>query len=484
MERPSSISSPITPAEDDEVPQDYRVPVAPDESWLAARLRRHASELVRLAAPIVASRTGFLLLVMADTVMVGRYSPQELAYQAMGLTPFMPMLITSLGLIMGTLVMTAHAVGRDDPAACGAVWRRGLVYAVVLGALAVIASQFGEPLLLALGQAPDLAGGGGSYLAVIGLGLPGMLIFLATAFFLEGIKRPLPGMFVMIAANVLNVALNWLLIEGRFGLEAMGANGAALATTAARWFMAVSLLLYVLNMRHRDTYGVRSLAGIGWRAGARQRNVGYASGLSVGIESLAFAILNIFAGWIGAIELAAYHLTFNLLAFFFMIAIGLGAATAVRVGIAHGRGDAPDMTLAGWTGLGAVLMVTLCAGVAMRVLNVELADLYSTNPALLMVAASYITVAALVLVTDGAQAVMANALRGRQDVWIPSALQTFSFFGVMVPAGYVFAFWLDWGGIGLFAAVLLAVSVSTLLLCVRFQWLAMRDMRQPAVAAG
>ncbi len=174
---------------------------------------------------------------------------------------------------------------------------------------------------------------------VIGFGLPAYTLFLTTTFFLEGMRRPLPGMTMMIGGNVVNVGLNWIFVYGHLGLPAMGAVGSAWATTGVRVFLAVGLVAYVWTMADAERLGVRGGARTPWRAWRHQRRLGYAAAASIGVEGAAFATLNVFAGWLGVLPLAAFAIALNLISIVFMAAVGIGAATAVRVGIAHGRGD-------------------------------------------------------------------------------------------------------------------------------------------------
>lgn len=441
------------------------------------RSLRHLSELIRLAGPIVVSRSGFLMLVMVDTIMTGRFATQELAFLAIGLGVFMPLMIVTLGMVMGTLVLTANAHGAGALADCGPVWRRSLQFSLLLGACGMAIGMFGETLLLWSGQTAEIAAGGGEVVAVLGAGLCGHLVFLSSAFFLEGLGRPRPTMLVMIAANVLNAGLNYVLIYGAFGNEPLGAVGAAYATTITRWGMAITLGLVVWNLRDWRELNIRApLAGgfASWRA---LRRIGFAIGVSVGVESLAFAAMNVFAGWLGAIPLAAYGMTFNLMAFIFMLAIGIGAATAVRVGNAYGRRDLPDAALAGWVGLAATLAVMFVAGIVFATWPEPFAGIYTDDPVLLAQALITIAFIKWTSVPDGGQATMANALRGRGDVWVPCVIQTVSFFGVMVPTAYLFAF--DWGyGVsGLFYGIIAGCVASLLGLSIRFQTLAQRDKR-------
>lgn len=308
---------------------------------------RHARDLVVLAAPVVVARSGIMVMGLVDTVMVGRFSAEELAYLGIALAPITVLLLILTGLLMGTLVVTAAALGSGDERGCGAVWRRSLPYALALGTGAAGVCAFGEPLLRLLGQSPELAREGGAVVRVMGLGLPGAALFLTSTFFLEGLRRPLPGMVMMIAANIVNALLNWVFVYGHFGLPAMGAVGSAWATTGVRLFLALGLVGYVWTMADAERFGVRVGVRTMWRAWAKQRRIGYAAATSIGVEGTAFSALNVFAGWLGVLPLAAFSIALNLITIAFMVAIGIGAATAVRVGMAHGRGDTSEVALAG-----------------------------------------------------------------------------------------------------------------------------------------
>jgi len=454
---------PVTPSFDDDSP-----------GWLGRRLGRHLGEMLRLAPPIVMARSGIVVMILVDTVMVGRHSVLELGYLAMGMSLIQPILVTSLGLIMGTLVLTANHYGAERFTECGAVWRRSVVYALGLGGIGVGISLFGETILTFTGQTEDLAREGGRTMLILGFGLPAHLVFLATTFFLEGIRRPMPGVWFMILANLVNFGLNWMLIGSQ------GAEGAAWATTAARWVLALGMVGHVLTMRGHEAFAVRTAPGGGWTAWKHQRRLGYAMGVSLAVEAFAFTTIQQFAGWLGPVQLAAFTAAFYLLVTSFMVAIGFGAATTVRVGIAYGRGDHRDVALAGWTGLGLTAVATALIGVILLVFDAQLAEFFTRDAVVMTAATALVFWVAMALVTDGGQAVMANALRGRQDVWASCLCQAIAFLGVMVPVSWYLTFPLGQGAAGLFQGVLIAATVALLLLGLRFHWLFRRDGREAA----
>ena len=459
-------------------------PVAgPVAGALPARIRRHVAETMTLAWPVIVARSGILVMALVDTVMVGRLSTDELAYLGIGQAPFMPVMLTGLGLLIGTVAATAMALGAGRAEDCGAAWRRAVPYALWLGVGGAALCTLGEPFLRLTGQTSELAHEGAEVLFVLGLGIPGHLVFVATSFFLEGLKRPKPAMAAMIVANVLNVLLNWVFIYGNLGFPALGAVGSAWATSGVRLFLAIALVSYVWWMPARDLYGVRRRPRGGWSAWRRQRRIGYGAAFSIGFEVSAFSTLNLFAGWLGTEALAAYAIVINLIGLAFMVALGFGSATSVRVGSAHGQGRESEAALAGWVGLGLNSLTMMTIGILFLALPGTLIGAYSADPGLIARAVPLVALAALILTFDGGQTVMAQALRGRGETWAPAVIQGIAFLGLMIPGGWYLAFAAGRGIPGLFEGIVLASILSVALLCLRFHMLTRHgDRADPAAS--
>ena len=225
-----------------------RPPPRPAAGTLAEHLRR----TIGLAVPVVVARSGVLILSVVDTIMIGRGSAGELAYFGLGFAPTLTLMLIGLGMLLGISIMTAQADGAGAYADCGRIWRVGMVHAAVIGILFMVLCQFGEAFLLAVGQTPDLARGAGIVTVAFGWGMPAIMLAIATTFFLEGISRPVPGMLIMVAANVVNFAFNWVVIYGNLGFPAMGAEGAMLATSAVRWIALIAFVVYVLIYQFKE----------------------------------------------------------------------------------------------------------------------------------------------------------------------------------------------------------------------------------------
>ncbi len=441
-------------------------------------LRAHLRETMRLAFPVMLARLGVLTIVAMDTAMSGHASADDLAWYVVAVAPQVPLLLVGIGLLMGTVVMTAQAVGAGKPAGCGAIWRTALVHALGAGALMALACAFGESFLLAAGQPADIAAGGGRVLAALGLGLPGLLLYVATSFFLEGIGRPIPGMVIMIGANVLNVGLNWLLVFGHGGFPALGAEGAAIATSIVRWCMFAAAVLYVLRFVNRRRFGITAAGDPAERLGPRMRRIGLPAGLAHGMEASAFAAMTLIAGLLGAAEVGGYSIPMNLLALAFMGAIGLATAASVRVGNAVGRGDRSGVRWAGWVAAGVAAVYMAGLAVVFALAPAWFTRLYTTDAAVLAVAVPALLVCAVAAVPDGVQTVFIGALRGASDVWPATALYVVAFWIVMVPLGYWLAVPRAMGAPGLMIAVAVGATLAAVLLGWRFRQVSARAVRR------
>jgi MATE family multidrug resistance protein len=432
------------------------------------RVVHNVAATLRLALPVVATRASLLILVAVDIAMTGHAGQAELAYLGIGIAPQVMLLLVGMGTLYGTAVLVAQADGAGEASACGAIWRVALVHAAAIGSVLGALCFAGEAFLTAIGQAPDVAAGGGVVLRMFAWGMPAMLLAVATWLFLEGIGRPLPGAVVMVAANVVNAGLNWMFIYGNGGAPALGAEGAVLATTVVRWLMALGLIAYALTMPGNERYGVRGPVRGAWARGRTLRRIGLPFAIAQGMESGAFSAVVLLAGYIGTASLGGYQIAQNLIALVYMSAIGIATASAVRVGNAVGRSDPSGVRWAGWTGTALVAVIMSAIGILFAVAPVPLVRVYTSDPEVLAVAVPTVVIAAWVLAWDGAQGVLMGILRGVGDVWVPVAMHAFAFWGVMVPAGAWFAFRTDLAASGLMAGALCGVITASILLGARF----------------
>lgn len=430
--------------------------------------RVEAGALTRLALPIIMARIGLTLMLVADNMIVGHFGAGPLAAFALGLMLVQTSQMLGLGLLMGSAVEMAAAFGRDALDEVGRIWRRAIAYALIIGLAGVVLSHAAPAIFLALGQEPGLAASAGDIAALFGWSLPPVLVYVASIGLLEATGRPYVGVVLLLVANLVNLSLGLLFGHGGLGLPALGAFGVTLATLIARVLLAGGALAYILLlMPGRQALGRPAWSDHRWADGRRQRRIGYAEGLSLGIESGAFASMTLFAGWAGALQLAAYTIAINLNMLMFMVAVGIGGAAAVRVSQARGRDDADAMARAAATALLLYAGVMVQVGLAFVGLPGLFTGFYTDEADLLAVAVPVVAGIGFLSLIDGAQRVVANILRGYGDTWLPTASHLFAYVAVMVPAGYALSLGLGLGAGGLILAIALASVLATGLLLAR-----------------
>ncbi len=433
-------------------------------------------ELLRLAGPVVLSRLGIMVMGLTDAIVVGHYSARQLGFHAMAWAPSSVLITMSIGLLVGVQVMTARAIGAEKPHETGAVLRRGLVYGAWIGVVGAVALAALGPLFLhSLGLKDGLADGAAAPLVVFSLSLPVYALSVALSFWLEGLARPGFVTIAMWLANGVNLAVNLLLVPGTFGLPALGAVGAAWATFVARTFLTVVLAVYIARMRDAGALGVFDKPARDPAAEAEQRRIGYGAGASNFFEVSAFAGMNLVAGWIGGLAVAAWAVVLNVAAIIFMIPLGVSTATAVQVGRAYGARDPAGMTRAGWIAFAVIAIVGVVAGLLLYPTKHWVALAYTTDPAALELILPALVLTCFFLAPDAVQVVAAQALRARGEVWIPTLTHLISYALVMGPLAWWLAIPRGMGLEGVVTSVIVTSFLSAGFLLARFRMLDLRD---------
>lgn len=437
--------------------------------------RPYVVDLLRLAGPVALARLGIIGMGIADVVVVGQLAPDELPHQALGWAPTAVFLVASIGLLQGVQVLAARSLGEKNPAGAGVALKRGLWLGFGAGLLSAIAMWMaGKHTFTAFGIGEDLAAPSTPVMMVLALSIPLHLLYVAGTYFLEAIKKPGISTAVMWSANIVNLGLNlWWVPD-------YGAVGSAWATVAARVFLAGVLLLCIVLLREAELYGVRRARGAQGPSYAALLAVGGAAAVSQAVEAGAFSAMTVIAGRLGPQVVAAYQILLNLMAFVFMIALGLSAATAVLVAEAAGRQAPRDAARAGWTGIGLNAIAMIIAAIVIVAFSQQIGRAYTADAGLAASIAALMWICALALHPDGAQVVTASALRARGDNWFPTFSHILAYALVMPVLGYWFAEHLRMGVAGLLFAIFWASVVSAAVLMLRWWALARAAGPKPA----
>lgn len=423
------------------------------------------------------SRLAIMTMGLTDTIVVGRYSAEQLGFHALGWAPTTVILTVMIGLLTGVQVMTARVIGQGRRHLVGAVLRRGMVYGLWISlASTAFLVAVGPPFLHAVGLDPVLADGASAALIVFALSMPGYAISVAATLWLEALNKATPVMWMMWVANIANLALVLWMVPGGFGLPAMGAVGGAWATFWARNLLSVGLLIYIARMPEVRALGVFAKPERDRPMEIEQRRVGYGAGASNFFEVAAFAGMNIIAGWLGGIEVAAWAIVLNLAAIVFMVPLGLSTGAAVLVGNAYGARDPRGVVRAGNVSFAVAAVFGLIVSIVVLLTAGPIANGYTNDPRAIALAVPALILACLFFLPDALQVVAAHALRARGDVLTPSFTHFVSYGVVMMPLAWVLAIPAGLGVNGIMWSVIVASFVSAGLLGWRWAVLAKRGL--------
>ncbi|MDI7774251.1 MATE family efflux transporter [Asticcacaulis sp. EMRT-3] len=443
-------------------------------SFITPETRAAFAALFRLSWPVVAARVGIMLMALLDTIVVGRYSTAQLGFlmqaQALHWVPA----LTGMGLLMGVQVKTAHFLGSNEPHRIGAVVRRGLGYALILGVGCMIVLIAAGPAFLRATVQPDIAQGAYLPLILFSSSLPVFLCGIVATQFLEALGRTRDVLIATLLANALNVVLLLWLVPGHvslFGITCNGAAGAAAATLIARTLQAGGLLIYVVWMRAARPFNLLGRQPPDHDGAVEQRHVGYATGAAYFIEVAAFSGMTVFAGHVGEMAVAAWSIVLNFAGVIFMVPMGLSAGCSVLVGRAYGAGDRAGVARMGRVSFMTATLFTLGVVVLVLIFSEPVTRFYTHDPLLIPVVRHGLLLACLFFVPDGLQVVGAQALRARRDILAPTVIHYVSYGAIMLPLGFIFCLTLNLGVAGLIYAVVVASLIAGGFQTARFLWL-------------
>ncbi len=432
--------------------------------------------MLALSWPMILTNLGQTAMTATDVLMMGRLGPDALAAGSLGSNLYFLPLIFGLGLMLATSPMIATELGRRRHSVrdIRRTVRQGLWVACLISVPIWLILWQAEFLLVVLGQDKALSAVAGSYVRALQWAVLPFYGYIVLRSFISALERPGWALVVVFCAVAFNVLANWCLMFGNLGFPALGVVGAGWATTLSSLMMFFGLATVVSLEKQFRRY---RLFGRFWRADWPRFKGLLRLGLPIaGLLSFEVSIFNVAAfmmGLIGSASIAAYAIAIQIASISFMIPLGLGQAVTVRVGLAHGAGDADGVSRAGWTAfaLGVGFMALMAAVMVLWPLTLISAFIDIAEPGNAQVvglAISFLAFAGLFQIVDGAQAVGGGMLRGLHDTKIPMLYAALGYWGVGLPLGVVLAFYGGLEGVGIWIGLSSGLAVVAVLLLARW----------------
>ena len=439
---------------------------------------------LRVALPVMLTQLGASLVGFFDSIMVGHYATVDLAAVSFANAIFFTVMVFAMGALMGVTPLVGIQVGQltsnnestlssttqlDCRARIASLFQNGMLFTVLLCVVMLLLLGGCIPFLDCFGQDPEVIEVARPYYILIVVSLVPFLFFSFFKQFLEGLGNTMVAMVITLLMNGLNILLNWVFIYGNWGFEPMGATGAGLGSLISR--IGMPLCFWVVMAFHREWKQYLRMA---WQRFSllcirELAKIGFPIGGQTLLETFLFTASFVIIGWISKEALAAHQVANQIADMTFMLALGIGSATTIRVSHQLGEGNLHGVRMASNASIHLVLLMNTIGAALMIGLRNYIPTLFTEDQEVIAIASQLIVVAGLFQYADGLQAVGAAMLRGITDVKVPMVIAFVAYIVVGLSVGLLCAFPLQLGATGIWIGFICGLALAAICFHIRFQ---------------
>lgn len=434
---------------------------------------------LRVALPVMLTQLGASLVGLFDSIMVGHYATTDLAAVSFANAIFFTVMVFAMGALMGITPLVGFYVGKNKASQpsdqesndqhIATLFQNGVLFTILLSLLMLLLLGGCIPFLDRFGQDPDVIRAARPYYILIVISLVPFLFFTLFKQFLEGLGNTLLAMVITLAMNALNILLNWVFIYGHWGFEPMGATGAGIGSLIARIGMPICFCIAMICHQRWKHYLHIAWSRFSWQKIKQLAKIGFPIGAQTLLETILFTASFVIIGWISKEALAAHQVANQIADMTFMLALGIGAATTIRVSHQLGAGDLHAVRMASNASIHLALLMNTIGATLMITLRNYIPLIFTEDPEVIAIASQLIVFAGLFQFADGLQAVGAAMLRGITDVKVPMIIAFFSYVIVGLSVGLICAFTLQMGAAGIWVGFICGLALAAICFHIRFR---------------
>ena len=433
---------------------------------------------LRVALPVMLTQLGASLVGFFDSIMVGHYATVDLAAVSFSNAIFFTVMVFAMGALMGITPLVGIQVGEMKQVTenesivrrnIASLFQNGMLFTVLLSALMLLLLGACIPFLDHFGQDPAVVEVARPYYILIVISLVPFLFFSFFKQFLEGLGNTMVAMVITLVMNGFNILLNWVFIYGNWGVEPMGATGAGIGSLISR--VGMPLCFWAVMAFHKEwkQYLRMTWERFSWQRIRELARIGFPIGGQTLLETFLFTASFVIIGWISKEALAAHQVANQIADMTFMLALGIGAATTIRVSHQLGEGNIYGMRMASNASVHLVLLMNTLGAALMIGLRNYIPMLFTEDAEVIAIASQLIVLAGLFQYADGLQAVGAAMLRGITDVKVPMVIAFVSYILIGLSVGLVCAFPLGMGASGIWIGFIFALAIAAICFHIRFR---------------
>ncbi|MEM1001373.1 MAG: MATE family efflux transporter [Bacteroidota bacterium] len=436
---------------------------------------------LKLASPVILGMLGHTFVSFVDNVMVGQLGPAELAAVSLGNSFIFIAMSLGIGFSTAITPLVAEADSEGNFQKGKSVFKHGVVLCTLVGTLLFLATILAKPLMELMQQPKEVVVLAKPYLDLVAFSLVPLIIFQAFKQFSDGLSMTKYPMYATLFANLVNIGVNYVLIFGKLGFPQMGIVGAAIGTLISRILMLMFLWVllskkeksrpYVMGIKFFDLYKQPLL---------KLTNLGLPSAMQMFFEVAIFTAAIWLSGLLGKNAQAANQIALNLSSMTFMAAMGLSVTAMIRVSNQKGLKDFKSLRRIAES----IFLLGTCFAVIFAFLIVIghqwLPKLYINSEDLLLsqdlkevvnTAAILLLAAAVFQITDSLQVIALGALRGLQDVKIPTLITFIAYWIIGFPLSFFLGKEESLGILGIWIGLVAGLTSAAIMLFLRFRFL-------------
>ena len=437
-------------------------------------IRSEIATLWRLSWPMLVGQLATVGMGVADVAMTGHVSAEELAAVSLGTSVWSIILVTVMGVMMAVNSVVAHEMGAGRFDRISHSVRESLWLGLIVGIVGCLAANLCTLLFDHIGLAPAVAERASTFLHIISLGMPAFACYRALYGYTTSINQTKPIMVIALCGLVYNVAMNWMLVFGKFGLPQLGALGCAVSTATGVWLMLGAMVLWVrASSAYRLTYPFTHWEGPNWGEIGGMLKLGLPIGVTHFAEVSAFGIVSLLVARFGVVQVSAHQIALNFVSLVFMVPLSFGIGALTRVGQAMGEGNPVRARFVAWVGTGMCIAFGLLSALFIALFRWQIAAMYTSDAAVQATCVMLLLFAALFQLSDSTQVAAASAIRGYKVTRAPMVIQMIAFWGVALPVGWILGLapgWFPWSpgapmqATGFWIGLVLGLTVAAVLL--------------------
>ena len=435
----------------------------------------------QLAAPVMLGMLGHTFVSFVDNIMVGQLGTAELAAVSLG-NSFM-FIAMSLGIGFSTAItpLIAEADAEKNFEKGKSTFKHGLFLCTFIGVSLFLLVLLAKPLMYLMKQPIEVVELAIPYLDLVAFSLIPLIVFQGFKQFSDGLSMTRYPMYATIVANILNVVFNYLLIFGKFGFPELGIVGAAYGTLISRIIM-VWHLWFLLKRNEKSKAFVTHIKFFVLNKLMLRKilDLGSPSAMQMFFEVGIFTAAIWLSGLLGKNPQAANQIALNLSSMTFMVAMGLSVAAMIRVGNQKGLKDYIYLRQIAFSIFLLGIILAFCFAAMFFLLHNQLPKLYVDfddaknlvdNTEVIKIASKLLIAAAIFQISDSIQVIVLGALRGLQDVKIPTIITFISYWLIGFPISWFLGKEAAFGSFGIWLGLLAGLTTAAILLYIRFNYL-------------